>query len=108
MTESGSALDQLQQTIDYRFADPALLKLALRHKSAGKPNNERLEFLGDAILGAVVAETLFRSEGRIAEGEMTVARASLVNGRFYLFKINLLVSFSPIQRSCKSLIQTSP
>ncbi len=43
----------------YSFRDPALGELALTHRSAGKPNNERLEFLGDALLGVMVAELLY-------------------------------------------------
>ena len=44
-------MDKLQQKINYQFKDIALLKLALTHRSMGKNNNERLEFLGDSILG---------------------------------------------------------
>ena len=46
----------LQTRLAYQFRDPALLQLALCHRSAGKPDNERLEFLGDAVLGFIVAE----------------------------------------------------
>lgn len=74
------SLAQLQKSIGYQFADESLLRLALRHKSSGKPNNERLEFLGDAILNAVVAELLYLSDDIAAEGEMTVVRSKLVNG----------------------------
>lgn len=60
------------------FRDPELLRQALRHRSAGKPNNERLEFLGDAILGMVVSEALYRKFPRASEGELTQARSHLV------------------------------
>jgi len=63
------------------FADPALAQLALTHRSAGRPNNERLEFLGDALLNAFVAELLFEHYPRASEGELTRLRAALVNGR---------------------------
>ncbi len=67
--------------LDYRFRDPALLELALTHRSIGRPNNERLEFLGDAMLGMVVAEMLFEAHPHASEGELTRLRAQLVNGK---------------------------
>jgi ribonuclease-3 len=66
--------------VPYRFADPALLRQALTHRSAGRPHNERLEFLGDALLNAVVAEALFARWPMADEGSLTRLRASLVNG----------------------------
>ncbi|MEM7468304.1 MAG: ribonuclease III [Pseudomonadota bacterium] len=65
--------------IRYRFKDPELLRLALTHRSVAKSNNERLEFLGDAILGAVITEYLFKNFPMANEGELTRTRASLVN-----------------------------
>lgn len=67
--------------LPYRFRDPALAELALTHRSAGRPNNERLEFLGDALLNAFVAELLYERYPRADEGELTRQRASLVNGQ---------------------------
>ena len=52
-------LDRLQRALGYTFDDAMLAKQALTHKSAGTPNNERLEFLGDAALGFVVGDILF-------------------------------------------------
>lgn len=66
-------------TLDYRFRDPALADLALTHRSVGRPNNERLEFLGDAFLGAVVAEMLFEVHPHASEGELSRLRAQLVS-----------------------------
>ncbi len=60
------------------FADPALLAQALTHRSAGSPNNERLEFLGDALVNQFVAEALYRHWPRADEGALTRARAELV------------------------------
>ena len=60
------------------FADPALLRQAFTHRSAGSPHNERLEFLGDALLNLVVAEQLYARWPRADEGAMTRARAELV------------------------------
>ncbi|MDE2496348.1 MAG: ribonuclease III, partial [Xanthomonadaceae bacterium] len=65
--------------LGYRFADEALLNLALTHRSAGRPNNERLEFLGDALVNLVVAEMLFDTRQRADEGELSRLRAQLVS-----------------------------
>jgi len=62
----------------YVFRDPGLLTQALTHRSAGAPHNERLEFLGDAILGALVAEALYTRWPNADEGTLTRARAELV------------------------------
>jgi len=71
-------LDRLQRQLGYRFKDPELLRQALTHRSAGSRNNERLEFLGDAILGFEVAENLYRQHPGATEGELSRARAQLV------------------------------
>jgi ribonuclease-3 len=65
--------------LQYEFSDAALLQIALTHRSADGANNERLEYLGDALLGFVVAEYLFRRFPAADEGQLTRARASLVN-----------------------------
>lgn len=70
----------LQNKLQYQFKNPKLLELALTHKSFAKTNNERLEFLGDAILGYVVADILFAREESFGEDEMSLARAHLVRG----------------------------
>ena len=67
--------------LNYRFRDPALAQLALTHRSVGKPNNERLEFLGDALLGAIIAEMLYEAHPKASEGELSRLRAQLVNGQ---------------------------
>lgn len=71
-------VDELAATIDYRFKTANLLEEALTHRSKGAVNNERLEFLGDAILGFVVAEILFARFPGEPEGVLTRFRASLV------------------------------
>ncbi len=77
MTEDFSPL---QARIDYRFNDEKLLAHALRHRSAGDLNNERLEFLGDAILSLVIAEALFQHHPHADEGELSRMRSILVSG----------------------------
>jgi len=62
----------------HRFSSPDLLQQALRHRSAGPSNNERLEFLGDALVNLIVAEALFTRWPKADEGALTRARASLV------------------------------
>lgn len=71
-------LDRLQRRLGHQFGDPDLLRRALTHRSAGARNNERLEFLGDAILGFEVAENLYRRHPGASEGELSRARAQLV------------------------------
>jgi ribonuclease III len=66
--------------------DPELLERALTHRSyayenGGLPTNERLEFLGDAVLGVVVTETLYRAHPDLSEGRLAKLRAAVVNAR---------------------------
>ena len=64
--------------LGHRFRSPDLLEIALRHRSAGAPHNERLEFLGDAVLALLVAESLHARWPQADEGALTRARAALV------------------------------
>lgn len=66
--------------LGYRFADPQLLQAALTHRSMGAANNERLEFLGDALLNTIVAIELFSRCPDAAEGDLSRLRAWLVRG----------------------------
>ena len=66
--------------LGHSFSDALLLEQALTHRSAGRRNNERLEFLGDALLNLIVAEHIFERFPKASEGEMTRLRAALVNG----------------------------
>ena len=68
----------LAEKLDYRFTDPALLTLALTHRSAPGPSNERLEFLGDAVLDFVVSEHVYRAVPGADEGDLSRLRSSLV------------------------------
>ncbi len=75
-----AAAGWLQERLGCDFSDPALLERALTHRSHGSDNNERLEYLGDAVLSFVVAELLFRRFPAASEGELSRYRASLVSG----------------------------
>ena len=66
--------------INYRFRDPELLREALTHRSRGSNNNERLEFLGDSILGFVVASRLFELRPQNSEGDLSRLRSRVVRG----------------------------
>ena len=68
----------LAAALGIRFDSSELLEQALTHRSAGQPHNERLEFLGDAILGMIVAERLFDRFPEASEGQLSRLRAQLV------------------------------
>ena len=74
------ARDWAAERLGFHWRDPALLDAALRHRSAGGGHNERLEFLGDALLSFVVAELLYGEFAAATEGDLSRYRASLVNG----------------------------
>lgn len=69
---------RLEERLGHRFRHGQLLEQALTHRSFGAPNNERLEFLGDGVLGCVVAEALLARFPQLSEGELSRMRASLV------------------------------
>jgi len=68
----------LERRIGHRFKDPALLEQALTHRSFGSPHYERLEFLGDSVLGCAVTELLFRRHPALPEGKLSRMRAGLI------------------------------
>ena len=71
-------LPTLQDKLDYRFRDEQLLVRALTHRSASRQHNERLEFLGDAVLGYVIGEYLHRTRQSQREDSLSLLRASLI------------------------------
>jgi ribonuclease-3 len=73
-----SRLAALQSRLGYRFAEEALLERALRHRSYGADHNERLEFLGDAVLSLAISSLLFERFAGSDEGDLTRVRAHLV------------------------------
>lgn len=83
---SPDVIGELQERLGYRFRDPALLIQALTHRSYAREqgeegDNERLEFLGDAVLGLCVADLLYRRSPRDTEGDLSKKRAACVNER---------------------------
>jgi len=83
-TEVAQGLGVLSRRLGYEFADQSLLRRALAHRSwcaevGGEPSNERLEFLGDAVLGWVIAEIVYRRHNELPEGKLTDLRKSVVN-----------------------------
>jgi ribonuclease-3 len=77
-------LKAAQGLLGHKFKEPALLRLALTHasaKAAGLPSNERLEYLGDSVLGLIVSEYLYRVLPDAAEGDLTRTRSNVVSSR---------------------------
>ena len=70
---------KLQETLNYQFSDRGIVDLALTHRSANTINNERLEFLGDSLLGYIVADILYENYPESSEGELSRMRSTLVN-----------------------------
>ena len=88
MTDPDPAYDLLEAKLGYHFRDPHLLEAALTHKShlnenpaPGRELNERLEFLGDAVLGLTVSHLLMENQPVRSEGELSKKRAAIVNGQ---------------------------
>lgn len=85
---TNAQLDSLQRTLGVRFADINLLKRAFTHRSTAQVmpdgatfNNQRLEFLGDSVLGVVIAEMLYHHFPHEAEGDLSKRLVALVNGK---------------------------
>lgn len=75
---SSNDLDKLMNSIQYNFRNLALLELALCHRSFGKQNNERLEFLGDSLLNFIIASELYKQFPTAKEGQLSRLRSYLV------------------------------
>ena len=71
-------MGRLETALGHRFGNAELLRQALTHRSHSSPHNERLEFLGDAVLNCVVASLLYRRFGHLREGDLSRQRANLV------------------------------
>jgi ribonuclease III len=86
LSSAVDSLAEFQQILGYRFRDPELLSRALTHKSftnerreSPSPNNERMEFLGDTVLGFLIGELIFRSFPNLQEGALSKIKAHLVS-----------------------------
>ncbi|ACJ17927.1 ribonuclease III [Coxiella burnetii] len=73
-------LNKLMERLGHQFNNLELLKIALTHRSSGADNNERLEFLGDSVLGFIIASELYQRRPQAREGDLSRMRASMVNG----------------------------
>ena len=85
-------MQELFDELGYKFQNDSLLYRALTHKSASSDNNERLEFLGDAVLNLYVSEKLFNSYPSINEGKLSLFKSNIVsreNLNLVAKKINL-------------------
>jgi ribonuclease-3 len=73
-------VEELARRLGHKFADESLFELALTHRSCGKRNNERLEFLGDSVLNFVIAADLYQRFPEAREGQLSRLRAMMVKG----------------------------
>ncbi|MFH7042883.1 ribonuclease III [Paucibacter sp. JuS9] len=94
---SAASLDALQKRLGHRFSDAGLLQRALTHRSFGADHNERLEFLGDAVLSLAVSSLLFERFAGSDEGDLTRIRAHLVR-EDSLYKLALGLGFPQVLR----------
>ncbi len=80
MKDVNASLSRLEKRLNYQFKDISLLERALTHRSKSKNNNERLEFLGDALLETILSDILFHHRPDANEGDLTRLRATMVRG----------------------------
>jgi ribonuclease-3 len=88
------AADWVRRKLGYQPGDPALFEQALKHRSAGSGHNERLEFLGDAVLNLIVANYLYQQYPDADEGALSRLRASVVSGES-LARVALALELGP-------------
>ncbi|GAA4349955.1 ribonuclease III [Kangiella taiwanensis] len=81
MSHRQQQIDRFCSRLGYQFSNPKLIHKALTHRSASNHHNERLEFLGDAVLGMVIAKALFAQFPQVDEGQLSRMRSSLVKGK---------------------------
>ena len=82
MDEQQEALERCQELLEHQFSDPEILARALTHSSVAhnrQDSNERMEFLGDAVLALVVCHELYKHSDELTEGEMTKVKSSVVS-----------------------------
>jgi ribonuclease-3 len=115
--DSNSDVLLVEKNTGYAFRDPALLDLALTHpsynlKDAAKPNNQRLEFLGDSILGAVLSNELYRIYPEENEGSLSRKKAYFAQGAFLAelglsIGLNKVIKMSPAELKNKGNLRPS-
>ena len=115
MSETEITLQSLQERIRYQFGDPRLLILSLTHVSYGhekfqdrdlsKRDNERFEFLGDAVLDLVISDLLLESFPDATEGQLSKMRAAVVNEKT-LYEISKSLHLSPLLKLGKGEMRT--
>ncbi len=76
--QNNKGSDLLSEQLGYKFSSPQLLQRALTHRSFAADHNERLEFLGDSVLGCIIAQHLFNEFPQLSEGELSRLRSNLV------------------------------
>jgi ribonuclease-3 len=81
MSHKQQQIDRFCRRLGYEFSDQKIIRKALTHRSASNHHNERLEFLGDAVLGMVIAKALFEKFPKVDEGQLSRMRSSLVKGK---------------------------
>jgi len=81
MSHKQQQIERFCRRLGYQFSDSQLILKALTHRSASNHHNERLEFLGDAVLGMVIAKALFAQFPNVDEGQLSRMRSSLVKGK---------------------------
>lgn len=81
MSHRQQQIDRFCSHLGYQFLNRQLIEKALTHRSASNHHNERLEFLGDAVLGMVIAKALFAKFPKVDEGQLSRMRSSLVKGK---------------------------
>ena len=94
---TGTSLQSLQQRLGHQFGDEALLAQALTHRSFSADHNERLEFLGDSVLGLAVSDLLYERLAQLPEGELSRVRANLVK-QDTLHQLALGLGLAPLLR----------
>ena len=97
MAASAASLPGLQTRLQHTFRDATLLQRALTHRSFSAEHNERLEFLGDSVLGVAVSHLLYQRLAQLPEGDLSRVRANLVR-QDSLHQIALRLGLSPLLR----------
>lgn len=100
-------IKKISRILGYRFKDTSLLERALTHSSTELPDNENLEFLGDAILNMVVSEHLYQKYPDATEGDMTIRRSQIINNRNANYSVALALCLDDYVRVGKSFSKTN-